>query len=110
MSCKSDSKTILMNLLFLICCSMAVLWLGYRFYGNFLGRIIGLRDSKVTPAHALRDDVDFVPAGKWYLLGQHFSAIAAAGLSWDPFLPVCGSAGCRLWKSKSRTKVPPRQF
>jgi len=79
-----------MNLLFLICCSMAVLWLGYRFYGNFLGRIIGLRDSKVTPAHALRDDVDFVPAGKWYLLGQHFSAIAAAG-------PIVGPILAGMW-------------
>lgn len=79
-----------MNLLFLILCSMAVLYLGYRFYGNFLSRVLGLRDDRPTPACALRDDVDFVPAGKWYLLGQHFSAIAAAG-------PIVGPILAGMW-------------
>jgi len=68
-----------MTLLLLILGSMVVLWLGYRLCGNFLSRILGLRDDVPTPACTLRDDVDFVPAEKWYLLGQHFSAIAAAG-------------------------------
>ena len=79
-----------MNLLFLILCSAAVLYLGYRFYGNFLSRVLGLRDDRPTPACTLRDDVDFVPAGKWYLLGQHFSAIAAAG-------PIVGPILAGLW-------------
>jgi carbon starvation protein len=79
-----------MNLLFLILCSMAVLYLGYRFYGNFLSRILGLRDDRLTPASTLRDDVDFVPAGKWYLMGQHFSAIAAAG-------PIVGPILAGMW-------------
>jgi len=34
--------------------------------------------------------VDFVPAGKWYLLGQHFSAIAAAG-------PIVGPILAGMW-------------
>ncbi len=79
-----------MNLLLLILCSMAVLFLGYRFYGNFLSRILRLKDDVPTPAYALRDDVDFVPAGKWYLLGQHFSAIAAAG-------PIVGPILAGMW-------------
>ncbi len=79
-----------MNLLFLIFCSAAVLFVGYRFYGNFLSRFLGLRDDIETPACALRDDVDFVPAGKWYLLGQHFSAIAAAG-------PIVGPILAGMW-------------
>ncbi|MFA5028802.1 MAG: carbon starvation CstA family protein, partial [Candidatus Methylomirabilota bacterium] len=79
-----------MNLLLLIISSMAVLFLGYRLYGNFLSRILGLRDDVPTPACALRDDVDFVPAGKWYLLGQHFSAIAAAG-------PIVGPILAGMW-------------
>ncbi len=79
-----------MNLLFLIILSMGVLFLGYRFYGNFLSRILGLRDDIPTPACVLRDDVDFVPAGKWYLLGQHFSAIAAAG-------PIVGPILAGMW-------------
>ena len=42
------------------------------------------------------DGVDFVPTRPFYLLGQHFSAIAAAGPDRraDPRLP-CSSAGCR---------------
>ena len=79
-----------MNLLLLIIGSMAVLYLGYRFYGNFLSRLLGLRDDRPTPACTLRDDVDFVPAGKWYLLGQHFSAIAAAG-------PIVGPILAGMW-------------
>lgn len=79
-----------MNLLLLILGSTAVLWVGYRFYGNVLSRLFGLRDSAVTPACSLRDDVDFVPAGKWYLLGQHFSAIAAAG-------PIVGPILAGVW-------------
>jgi carbon starvation protein len=69
---------------------MVVLFLGYRFYGNFLSRLLGLRDDQPTPACTLRDDVDFVPAGKWYLLGQHFSAIAAAG-------PIVGPILAGMW-------------
>ena len=79
-----------MNLLFLIISSMVVLFLGYRLYWNFLSRILGLRDNVPTPACTLRDDVDFVPAGKWYLLGQHFSAIAAAG-------PIVGPILAGMW-------------
>jgi carbon starvation protein len=79
-----------MNLLLLILVSMVALFLGYRFYGNFLSRILGLRDNQPTPACTLRDDVDFVPAGKWYLLGQHFSAIAAAG-------PIVGPILAGMW-------------
>jgi len=79
-----------MNLLFLISGSLAVLFLGYRFYGGFLSRLLGLRDDVPTPACTLRDDVDFVPAGKWYLLGQHFSAIAAAG-------PIVGPILAGMW-------------
>jgi carbon starvation protein len=79
-----------MNLLFLILGSMVLLFLGYRLYGNFLSRILKLRDDVPTPACTLRDDVDFVPAGKWYLLGQHFSAIAAAG-------PIVGPILAGMW-------------
>jgi len=79
-----------MNLLLLILGSMILLFLGYRLYGNFLSRILELRDDRPTPAYAFRDDVDFVPAGKWYLLGQHFSAIAAAG-------PIVGPILAGMW-------------
>src|SRR3954463_13504371 len=58
---------------------LVVLALGYRFYGGFVARQYNLDAAAVTPAHLKQDGVDFVPTRPFYLLGQHFSAIAAAG-------------------------------
>lgn len=58
---------------------IALLYFGYRFYGGFIARQYQLDDNTVTPAVAVNDGVDFVPTRPFYLLGQHFSAIAAAG-------------------------------
>ena len=58
---------------------MGALAFGYRFYGGFVARQYNLDPGAVTPAVAVNDGVDFVPTRPFYLLGQHFSAIAAAG-------------------------------
>jgi carbon starvation protein len=63
-----------------------VLALGYRFYGGFIARQYALDDRSKTPAERLSDGVDFVPTQPFYLLGQHFSAIAAAGPIAGPIL------------------------
>ncbi len=60
--------------------------LGYRLYGGFVARQYALDDGKPTPAERLADGVDFVPTKPFYLLGQHFSAIAAAGPIAGPIL------------------------
>jgi carbon starvation protein len=58
----------------------------YVTYGRFLARTLELDDKRLTPACEVNDGVDFVPA-KWsLLLGQHFSAIAAAGPIVGPVL------------------------
>ena len=78
---------------------IAVLVLGYRFYGRWVARQFALDDAATTPAHRHRDDVDFVPARPFYLFGQHFSAIAAAGPIVGPIL-ACQQFGwvpCLLW-------------
>ena len=78
---------------------VAMLILGYRFYGRWVARQFQLDDSVVTPAHRLADDVDFVPTRPFYLFGQHFSAIAAAGPIVGPIL-ACQQFGwlpCVLW-------------
>jgi len=78
---------------------LAVLALGYRFYGRFVARQFALDDSVPTPAVVRNDGVDFVPARPFYLLGQHFSAIAAAGPVAGPIL-ACQQFGwvpCLLW-------------
>lgn len=65
---------------------IAGLFLGYRFYGGFVARQYALDDGSPTPATQKNDGVDFVPTRPFYLLGQHFSAIAAAGPIAGPIL------------------------
>jgi carbon starvation protein len=79
-----------MNLLLLIIIAGAVLTAAYFIYGNLLSRWLRLRDDAVTPAVQFKNDNDFVPAGKYYLLSQHLSAIAAAG-------PIVGPILAGMW-------------
>ncbi len=65
---------------------VVVFLLAYRFYGRFLGRQLGLDDSRPTPACVVNDGVDYIPTPAGLLLGQHFSAIAAAGPIVGPVL------------------------
>ncbi len=77
--------------LYWIALAVIALFVGaYLSYGRFLSRLFGLNDSTVTPACRINDGVDFVPAKKRFLLGQHFSAIAAAG-------PIVGPILAGLW-------------
>ncbi len=62
------------------------LGLAYHLYGGFLARQLRLDPDAVTPAQAHEDGVEFVPTRPFYLLGQHFSAIAAAGPIAGPIL------------------------
>jgi len=65
---------------------LVLLFLGYRYYGRFISRQYALDDARATPAVTVNDGVDFVPTRPFYLLGQHFSAIAAAGPIAGPIL------------------------
>src|SRR3954468_9258712 len=65
---------------------IAALVLGYRFYGRLIARQFALATTTDTPAHRQNDGVDFVPTRPFYLFGQHFSAIAAAGPIVGPIL------------------------
>jgi carbon starvation protein len=72
---------------------------GYLSYGRFIGRLLGLSDAGKTPAHTHADGADFAPVPAPYLLGQHFSAIAAAGPIVGP-INACLQFGwlpCVLW-------------
>ena len=75
-----------MSLLAILLPSALLLGLAYRVYGGVLARLFRLDDSAPTPAVALRDDVDYEPIPPQLLLGQHFSAIAAAGPIVGPIL------------------------
>jgi len=51
---------------------------GYLIYGRYLAKKFGLDINRSTPAHSMRDNVDYVPA-KWpVLFGHHFASIAGA--------------------------------
>jgi carbon starvation protein len=78
---------------------IVLLFLGYRYYGRFVARQYALDDSRVTPSVARNDGVDYVPTKPFYLLGQHFSAIAAAGPIAGPILASqqFGWLPCLLW-------------
>ncbi|MDD5085916.1 MAG: carbon starvation CstA family protein [Candidatus Omnitrophica bacterium] len=79
-----------MQVLSLILIGAVLLLLGYFIYGSFLSRLLRLNDKNKVPAVELRDDRDFIPTNKFYLLGQHLSAIAAAG-------PIVGPILAGLW-------------
>jgi carbon starvation protein len=75
-----------MSLLFILLPSALLLAVAYRLYGGLLSRLFRLDAGATTPAVALRDDVDYEPIAPALLLGQHFSAIAAAGPIVGPIL------------------------
>jgi carbon starvation protein len=88
-----------MSLALLALAVLAALAAGYVTYGRFVARRLALDPSAKTPAVAREDGVDFVPTKRGYLLGQHFSAIAAAGPIVGPIL-ACQQFGwlpCVLW-------------
>lgn len=53
--------------------------LAYATYGRRLTRLFGLDAGDQTPAHALKDGVDYCPAAAPVLFGHHFCSIAGAG-------------------------------
>ena len=59
--------------------AVALLALGYIFYGSWLAKQWGVDPNKETPAHTSYDGKDFVPANPAVLMGHHFSSIAGAG-------------------------------
>ena len=78
---------------------LALITLAYHFYGSWISRLVALDPDAPTPAHTMEDDDDFVPASPFYLFGQHFAAIAAAGPIAGPII-ACQAFGwlpCLLW-------------
>ncbi len=74
------------SLAVLLALCLVAFWLAHRVYGRWLARWFGLDGAATTPAHSHRDGADFEPTPRFYLLGQHFSAISAAGPIMGPIL------------------------
>ena len=90
-----------MNGLVLLIICIALLVLGYIFYGGWLCKQWGVGESKEeTPAHTMEDGIDYVPAKAPVLMGHHFSSIAGAGPITGPISAVglgFGWLACALW-------------
>lgn len=91
---------------------MIVLAAGYRLYGGWAATQFALDDGRTTPAVSREDGADFVPTSPFYLMGQHFSAIAAAGPIAGPILAAqqFGRAGLEAPSGRCRGHRPsPRR-
>jgi len=87
-----------MNLLILVLIAFIVFAIALKTYGGYLGKLVGLDDSKKTPAHTMTDGVDYVPAKAIVLMGHHFASIAGGGPILGPIqAAVFGWVPCFLW-------------
>jgi carbon starvation protein len=69
-----------LNAVWFIVAAVATYMVAYRFYSKFIAaKVLGLDDTRATPAERLEDGKDFVPTNKWVLIGHHFAAIAGPG-------------------------------
>ncbi|MBT3250807.1 MAG: carbon starvation protein A [Candidatus Marinimicrobia bacterium] len=80
-----------MNSIYIVVISLGLFWIGYHFYSKFISKTIYQPDdSKLTPAHEFRDDIDFVPTKKHILFGHHYTSIAGAA-------PIIGPCIAAYW-------------
>ena len=76
-----------MNVLFIVGIGSILLFIAYKLYGTFIAKkVYELDDSRITPAVEVNDGLDYVPTDSKFLMGQHFSAIAAAGPITGPII------------------------
>ncbi len=80
-----------MNATILALIGLSCIYLGYRFYSKFIAeKIYQLDPDFETPAHAQRDDIDFIPTNRVVLWGHHFTAVAGAA-------PIIGPGIAVIW-------------
>src|SRR3954468_12558537 len=73
-------------IMIVVLCTLAI---AYRYYSAFLvAKVAALDDSRVTPAHELKDGHNYHPTNKWVLFGHHFAAISGAGPLIGPVLAI----------------------
>jgi len=64
---------------------------GYGVYAKYLSqKVYTLTSDRITPAHELRDGVDYVPTNRFVLFGHHYASIT--GLA-----PMLGPAVAVIW-------------
>lgn len=87
-----------MNSLTLLLIGIVLFLVAYIAYGSYLAKQWGIDPDRKTPAHTMRDDIDYCPANAKVLLGHHFSSIAGAGPITGPITAaVFGWLPVYLW-------------
>jgi len=80
-----------MTAVFATLCCLLLYVLGYRFYSKYLAnKVFSLRSFAATPAHTMRDGVDYIPTRVPVLFGHHYASIT--GLA-----PMLGPAVAVIW-------------
>lgn len=77
-----------MSLPILLLASGIILFIAYKFYGNFVYKKFGLSDDKPAPSHEFKDGVDYEPSKPIVVLGHHFASIAGAGPIVGPIIAI----------------------
>ena len=87
-----------MNGALLLAVGCVLFYLAYHFYGRFIERVLGVDPARPTPAHTLKDGIDYVPTHPAILFGHHFASIAGAGPIVGPVLAAqYGWIAVALW-------------
>lgn len=80
-----------MSAIALLLVGLAAFATGYAVYSRYIARYIYRLDPDfTTPAHELRDGVDYVPTNRHVLFGHHFTSVAGAA-------PIVGPAIAVIW-------------
>ena len=77
-----------MNSVYILIVALVWFYFGYRIYGRFIEKRLKINDKNKTPASTRKEDADYSPASKPFLIGHHFASIAGAGPIIGPILAV----------------------
>jgi carbon starvation protein len=77
-----------MNSVWIIILALVWFYIGYRVYGRFVEKRLKISDKNKTPASSRKEDIDYSPSSKPFLIGHHFASIAGAGPIIGPILAV----------------------
>ncbi|MCR4399061.1 MAG: carbon starvation protein A, partial [Firmicutes bacterium] len=88
-----------MSVTWLVLFGVVLFGIAYKYYGSYLEhKVMKCNPDLPTPAHTMKDDVDYVPTKTPVLLGHHFASIAGAGPIVGPIsAAVFGWVPVALW-------------
>ena len=77
-----------MGVLWIMLVAAVVLLLAARFYAPLIGRVLGERADRRTPAEVFNDGRDYVPTQTPVVFAHHYASIAGAGPIIGPVLAI----------------------